>query len=144
VYVRAADLVNGTALWSPWVASATFSVTTTRAQVSTVVPTAQPSTASVSVAVTRDTGFDAWTGVDVERLSGVDLVESIGGMEGTPVAGVVGGFVSGLWNTPTSCVFSATTAAGRGQVQRTLRAVAHAGTWAEQRAAWGKLMSLRT
>lgn len=28
--------------------------------------------------------------------------------------------------------------------ERTLRAVAHAGTWAEQRAAWGKLMSLRT
>lgn len=118
VYVRAADVVNGAALWSPWVASSTFSVTTTRAQVSAVAPTAQPSTASVSVAVTRDTGFDAWTGVDVERLSGVNLVESIGGMEGTPVAGVVGGFVSGLWNTPTSCVFSATTAAGRGQVQR--------------------------
>jgi len=69
VYVRAADVVNGAALWSAWVVSSTFSVTTTRAEVLSVTPTATPATARVDLAVTRDTGKDAWVRLDAQWAS---------------------------------------------------------------------------
>ena len=120
VYVRAADLVNGTALWSPWVASSTFSVTTTRAEALAVTVTAVPASARVDLSISRDTGKDAWTGVDIERLCAVDPFGGTGAFEGAPsggfATGVSGGTLSG---TPTSGpTWSTATVAGRGQVQR--------------------------
>ena len=116
VYVRAADVVNGTALWSAWVVSSTFSVTTTRAEVLSVTPTATPATARVDLAVTRDTGKDAWVKLDAQRASSL-LAANLANMDDTAVSGVAGGwgsFTSGTL-TPT---YTIQTAAGRGNVQR--------------------------
>lgn len=128
IYVRAADDVNGVPLWSAWQFN-TFTITTTRAQVLTVTPTAQPSTASVSVAVARNTGNDAWTGVEVERLSGRDVLSTISAMEGAPSGGVAGGWFGGaLAGAPTGVTWSTPTVAGHGQVQRVVLTTATASS----------------
>lgn len=116
-YVATADVVNGQPHWSAWV-SQSVTVTLSTAEALSVSPTVDDALGRVGVTVARDTGKDAWATVDVQCLSGVDVLAALGGMEGVPVAGVVGGWTSGNWNTPTSVSYSAVTVSGHGQVQR--------------------------
>lgn len=116
-YVATADLVNGQPHWSAWV-SQSVTVTLSTAEALSVTPSVDSALGRVQVTVARDTGKDPWATVDVQCLSGVDVLAALGGMEGVPVAGVVGGWTSGNWNTPTSVSYSAVTVSGHGQVQR--------------------------
>lgn len=116
-YVATADVVNGQPHWSAWV-SQSVTVTLSTAEALSVSPTVDDALGRVGVTVARDTGKDPWATVDVQCLSGVDVLAALGGMEGVPVAGVVGGWTSGNWNTPTSVSYSAVTVSGHGQVQR--------------------------
>lgn len=116
-YVATADLVNGQPHWSAWV-SQSVTVTLSTAEALSVSPTVDDALGRVGVTVARDTGKDAWATVDVERLSGVDSLSDVGDMEAAATAGVVGGWVGGNWNTPTSVSYSAVTVSGHGQVQR--------------------------
>lgn len=131
IYVRAADIVNGGPLWSAW-SNNTFTITTTRAQVSAVTATAVPADARVELVVSRDTGQDAWTGVEIERAATL-LDASLAGFEATAVSGVAGGWEaasSGVVLTPTI-----QTAAGRGNVQRLSYTGLDPGEWAYVRTA---------
>lgn len=65
--VRTAQTVNGTTHWSAWTTGAGFTVSTTTSEVSTVVATPVPSSGRVDVVVSRNTGTDAWSTVEVER-----------------------------------------------------------------------------
>lgn len=117
-YVATADVVNGQPHWSAWV-SQSVTVTLSTAEALSVSPTVDDALGRVGVTVARDTGKDAWATVDVERLSGVDVLGGIGAMEGAPLSGVVGGMSTGtLWTPPTTITWSAQTVAGHGQVQR--------------------------
>ena len=116
-YVATADVVNGQPHWSAWV-SQSVTVTLSTAEALSVSPSVDDALGRVGVTVARDTGKDPWATVDVQCLSGVDVLAALGGMEGVPVAGVVGGWTSGNWNTPTSVSYSAVTVSGHGQVQR--------------------------
>lgn len=90
IYIRAADSVNGSPLWTAW-SYATFTVTTTRAQVSTVTATAVPASGMVNLVVNRDTGQDAWSHVDVQRSvdGGAVWVDVVGASSVVPGANTV-------------------------------------------------------
>lgn len=119
-YVRVAELINGVAHWSTWT-SGTFTITLTRAEVASITPTAVPASNQVSLAITRDTGKDAWSSVKVQRLAGTNQVAAYSTLEaaiaGSFPAGFAGGVLSGApsagpaWSVQTGV-------AGHGQVQR--------------------------
>jgi glycerol kinase len=63
--------------------------------------------------LTRDTGKDPWTGVEIERA--VSAVEpTVANMEGTAVSGIAGGWGSFTAGTLTP-TYTVQTAAGRGK-----------------------------
>jgi hypothetical protein len=66
VHVRAAQITNGVAQWSAW-SWVTFDAEADTAEVDSVTATPQNDDGSIEVTVARDTGYQAWNYVRVER-----------------------------------------------------------------------------
>lgn len=127
-YVRTADLVNGVPHWSAWTSQGITNTLTT-AEVLSIVPAADSANGRVSVVVNRDTAKDPWTAVEVDAMSGKNVIGTIGTMEGAPSGGVAGGWFGGaLAGTPTGVTWSTATVAGHGQVQRVVLTTAAASS----------------